>query len=474
MSSVSALNSLLGSSSSAINLSEILQAAEGAATPGIDVNSAVSAAVTAAEAPEDTWEAQQATLQSQTSALDSLQTDATNLDNDVQALNSLTGSLSAVTVSSSNSSVVTGSAVSGTAAGNNVIVVNNLATTDSWTSTAVANASTDVAAGSFTITPAGGSATTITTDGTQTLSEVASQINGDNLGVNASVITDTTGSRLSITSNSSGSAANFTVDSSGSPDFSFTEAVTGADASLTVNGIPVSSATNTVTGAISGLTINLESASPGTEVSLDVTPDTSAASQEINQFVSDYNTLITAVSAQFTYTPGSGQGVLADDPTVRNLQTDLLGALSYTAAPASGETSTTVPNLSSLGITVNTDGTLSVNNSTLNSVLQNNFSDVQNFFQGPALNGFANSMDQQLTSFISPADGAFTVDLQSLSSEYTNLQDDINNFQTNVITPLQAQLQTEYSNAEIALQQLPNEIKDVDAELGENNNSSNS
>jgi len=41
------------------------------------------------------------------------------------------------------------------------------------------------------------------------------------------------------------------------------------------------------------------------------------------------------------------------------------------------------------------------------------------------------------------------------------LQDDINNFQTNTIDPLQKQLQSEYSQAEIALQQLPGELKDV-------------
>jgi len=60
-----------------------------------------------------------------------------------------------------------------------------------------------------------------------------------------------------------------------------------------------------------------------------------------------------------------------------------------------------------------------------------------------------------------------------MGSENTSLQDDINNFQTNIITPLKAQLQAEYGKAEIALQQLPAELKDVDAELGLNNSSSN-
>ena len=121
-----------------------------------------------------------------------------------------------------------------------------------------------------------------------------------------------------------------------------------------------------------------------------------------------------------------------------------------------------------MGISVNTNGTLTVDSGALNSALSNNFTVVQNFFQGTALNGFANSLDQQLTSFISPADGAFTLDLQSIGTENTALQDDINNFQSNVIAPLKTQLQAEYSQAEIALQQLPDELKNIDAELGLN------
>jgi len=237
-----------------------------------------------------------------------------------------------------------------------------------------------------------------------------------------------------------------------------------------VNGIGIKSASNTVTGAVSGLTLSLLSANLGTSVSLSVAPNTADASTAINQFVTDYNTAIAAVNAQFADS-GSGQGVLANDPTVRNLQSDLLQALDYTAAPASGSSATTVPNLSSLGISVNDDGTLSVDSTTLSNMLQNNFSDVQNFFQGSALNGFANSMDQQLTSFISPADGAFTVDLQSISTQTSGLQTDITNFQTNVITPLQTQLQSEFSQAEVLLQQLPNQMKQIDEELGQTSSS---
>ena len=52
---ISALSSLLSNSSSTYDLSSVLEAALGAASPGIDVNQAVSASLSAAEAPEQQW-----------------------------------------------------------------------------------------------------------------------------------------------------------------------------------------------------------------------------------------------------------------------------------------------------------------------------------------------------------------------------------------------------------------------------------
>jgi len=467
MSSVSALNSLLSSStspSSGIDISSLLQAASGAATAGIDVTAAVNAAVSAAQAPEQAWETQESTLQSQSTALSQLSSDATNLDNDMVSLNSLNGPLSARTVTSSNSTILSASAASASAVGTHIVTVNSLASTSSWSSNTVATATTALPAGSFSITTADGTSTNISTGtGTSTLNDVASTINNDNIGVQASVITDATGARLAIVGDTSGSANNFTVTSGG---LNFSQVVTGEDASLTVDGIAITSASNTVTGALGGVTLNLLNASPGTNVSLTIAPDTSQASSAINQFVTDYNQAVTDLNTQFTFS-GSSEGPLASDSLVRNLQTDLQGALDYTYNPGSG--TTTVPNLSSMGISVNNDGTLTVDNGTLASTLQNSYGDVQNFFQGSALNGFANALDQQLTSFTSPSDGAFTVDLQSISTQNSGLQTDVSNFETNYIAPLKTQLQSEYSQAEILLQQLPTEMQQINTELGLNN-----
>jgi len=471
MSSTSALNTLLASttSSSSIDLSSILQAATGASSVGINVTAAVNAALTAARAPETAWQNQQSLLNSQNTALTQLQTDTTNLDNDMQSLNSLTGPLSSRTVTSSNSSLVSASAASASAVGTHTVQVNSLASTATWASSVVASSTTPLAAGGFTITTPNGTATPISTGtGTSTLSDVANTINSDNLGVTATVITDAVGSRLAIVSNTSGKAADFTV-TPGTGGLGFTQPVPGANASLYVDGIYLESASNNVKGALPGVTFNLLNASPGTNVSIAIAPDTQSASAAINQFVADYNKALSDLNTQFTFN-GTSQGVLATDSAVRSLQDTLESAVSYTATPVSGTTS--VSNLSSMGITVNNDGTLIANSATLSSTLQNNFGDVQNFFQGVSLNGFANSLDQQLTNFISPADGAFTLDLKSLSTQYAGLQTDITNFETNYITPLKGQLQAEYSSAEIALQQLPTLMNQINTELGLNTKSS--
>jgi len=400
--------------------------------------------------------------------MNTLQTQTTNLDNDILALGSLAGPLSARTVSSSNSSIVSASAAAGSASGTHVVVVSSLATTASWTSGVFASSASALPAGSFTITVGAGTSATITTDGTQSLSDVVSQINRQNLGVTARVVTDASGSRLALVSDTSGSAANFTINTAVA-GYGFSQAATGNNASLTVDGIGISSASNTVTGAVPGLTLNLVGAAPGVSVSLGVAPDTSQAASAVNQFVADYNTLISGLNTQFTFN-GSSEGALAGDSVVRDLQSQILTSLSYTYSPATGTTS--VPNLSSLGISVNNDGTLSVNSTALQNTLQSNFSDVQNFFQGTNMNGFANSLDQQLTDFISPGVGAFTVDLKSINSQYNDLQDTINSFETNYITPLKAQLKSEYSQAEILLQQLPAQIQQINTMLGLNTKTS--
>jgi flagellar hook-associated protein 2 len=214
-------------------------------------------------------------------------------------------------------------------------------------------------------------------------------------------------------------------------------------------------------------------AAPGSQIGLTVASDASQVSTAINQFVTDYNTALGLVNTQFkvsSTTDSSGnttssQGVLGTDPTLVSLQSTLEQAMSYVATPANG-TSTSVSTLRDLGITVADDGTLSVDSSTLNNALTTNPSDVQNFFEGTALNGFANSMYNSLNTFTSPANGAFTVDLSSIASENSDLTKQINDFESGYIASQQTILTADYSEAETALQDLSQKMAQIDALLG--------
>jgi flagellar hook-associated protein 2 len=255
--------------------------------------------------------------------------------------------------------------------------------------------------------------------------------------------------------------------------FQFTQATAGADASITVDGVPADYASNTVTGAIPGVTLTLLGTTSGSQVDLAIGSDATQVSTAINQFVTDYNTAIGLVNTQFTFSSTTGtEGVLASDPTVVSLQSTLEQALNYVNTPATGKT--TVSTLNDLGISAGADGTLTVDSTTLDNALTNNPTDVQNFFEGASLNGFANSLTNTLNTFTDPANGAFTVDLSGISESSANLTSEINSFETNYIANQQTVLTAMYSSAEIALQQLPQEMQELNSELGFTNNGSSS
>jgi flagellar hook-associated protein 2 len=290
------------------------------------------------------------------------------------------------------------------------------------------------------------------------------------LGLTATASSDANGTNLTVASNVPAANSDGTIPTTppftiNEPAFGFTQSSGAANASVTVDGIPIQSASNTVTGAIPGVTLTLLGASLGSPISLTVASDASQVSTAINQFVTDYNTAINLVNTQFNQnTSTNSQGVLASDPTVVSLQSTLEQAMSYTYKPATG--TTTVSNLSNLGITVGNDGTLSVESKTLDAALVNNPSDVATFLQGSALNGFANSLYNAVNTFTNPADGSFQVDLSSIASSSAALTTQINDFETGYIASQKTLLTAEYTQAEIALQQLPQEMQQLNAELG--------
>ena len=325
----------------------------------------------------------------------------------------------------------------------------------SWTTPELPTGAT-LGANTLTVT-VNGTSTPFTTTAGETYAQLATAINNAGIGITATAASTSGGTTLNLVS-----ATTFSVDQ---PTFGFTQAEAGSNASVVVDGVPITSASNTVSGAISGVTLDLIGASTGGSTALTVSSDASAVSTAVNQFVTDYNTAIGLVNKQFTFSSTtSSEGDLASDTTVTGLQSALQQALSYTYTPSSG--TTTVSSLSDLGITVGTDGTLSVDSTTLDAALVNNAGDVQNFFQGASLNGFAASMNNSLSLYLDPGDGAFTLELSSITTNQSDLTSEISNFETNYITPMQTQLTSDLGTAEAALEELPTQMAQINAMLG--------
>lgn len=433
----------------------------GSSNSGFDVTSTVNAILNADRAPEVARQAQQATLAKQTTAINQLQAEASSLSDQLNALQDPFGALTYVSATSSDATVLTATAAPGTATGNHTVTVKSLAVTGSSYSNTVASSSTQLGTDSFTITVNGTPTNIATGSGVNTLDQLASSINSQNLGVNASVVTDSTGSRLALVAAVSGAAADFSITNQSGLTFTHTA---GADASLAVDGTPITSSSNTVTGAISGLTLNLTGTTPSTtSITVSLAPNATLITQAITNFVTAYNTLSSDLKSQFTYNAATGtSGALSADSTVRSLQEQLLASSNYSSG------ATVASSLSAIGVTTNQDGSLSVNSAALSSAIANNFTGVASFFQGQNADGFASTLNNTLSGFTDPVQGAFTVDLSSISSENTALANQNATLERYLATQ-QTLLTAQYSKADIALQQLPQTIKQIQTLLGYNN-----
>ncbi len=215
-----------------------------------------------------------------------------------------------------------------------------------------------------------------------------------------------------------------------------------------MDGIPISSASNTVSNVINGVTLSLGSPSPA-PVTVNVNPDTTQVTSAINSLVSAYNTVIGEINSQFNVaSDGSGGGPLETDNSLREVQSQLLAALSYSIPGNNG-----IVNLASIGVNFNNDGTLTVDSGKLNSALASNFSAVQNLLQNTS-NGFAQNLSTVLTNVNGAGTGILSLDTQSINSTSQSLTRQISDLQAALLVQ-QKSLTAIYAQVNTTLQELP-------------------
>jgi flagellar hook-associated protein 2 len=424
----------------------------------INVQTLLTSVEEANAIPMDLLQQKQNALQTQSSTLTSIEGDINALGTAVSALSNTNGSINSLTATSSDSNLVTATADPTAIPSTHTIVVNSLATTASYYTDPV-DPSTTLGAGSFQIAVGSNAPVTVTVDNTDnTLSGLAAAINKQSVGVTASVINDANGSRLALVSNTSGSTGNITI-SNNTTSLKFHSAVTGANASLTVDGVPISSASNTVSTVIPGVTLSLVGANSGVTVGLTLSPDANQATGAINQFVSSWNKVIQDLNGQFDVSSnGTGGGPLEADNTLRSVQDQLLSAITASVAGNNG-----FVNLATIGVNMNQDGTLSVDSGVLSNALNNNFSSVQNLLQGAG--GVATFLSTTLNQITDPTQGSISLDLQGMSQQNQDLTQQIGNMQTQLMTQDQL-LVAEYTQMQNTLDEMPMLQTQITQQLG--------
>ncbi len=302
----------------------------------------------------------------------------------------------------------------------------------------------------------------ITIDGTNnTLQGIRDAINAANMGVSASIVNDGSGTpyRLALTSNNSGVSNSLKITTSGGDGTinsllaydpagaqNLNQTVAAQNANFKVNGIAISKNSNTATDAIQGVTLTLNKLTT-TPTTLTVAHDTNAVSTAASGFVDAYNALSSQLKSRSAYgnatTPA---GALAGDGTVRHMLDQLRGIFNMAASGG------TLSSLAQVGVSFQTDGTLKLDSSKLNSAMANNFSDVTNLFSSAT--GFATRLDAWSTSVLTSG-GLIDTRTNSLNTSINGYNDQISRLEVRMAT-LQKQYTTQYSNLNMLLSSMNN------------------
>lgn len=329
----------------------------------VDTASLVSQLMAVERIPQDQLKQRLSALQTKQNAWNQIGSQISALQSASEALAPQGAVANLITASSTNDAAV-GVRVTGLAApSSSAIEVVNLATTHTYVSTDTF-ASTDATDGgrSLTLTVGSNSQTITSADGT--IGGLAAAVNAANAGVKAKLVQTTPGSyQMVLTASASGASNAFTAAGSGWTGLTNTTA--GADATLRVDGLTVKRSSNVVNDLISGVELTLKQPTVA-PLQVAVTRDDNSVVTKVKSLVDTANNLIATVKrATATSATASARGAISGDSVANGLVDSLRGTI---AAGITG-TDGVVRSASTLGISLNRDGTIAFNEAKLRSSL---------------------------------------------------------------------------------------------------------
>jgi flagellar hook-associated protein 2 len=150
--------------------------------------------------------------------------------------------------------------------------------------------------------------------------------------------------------------------------------------SIKVDGITYSRDSNSFSDIISGITINVKNADPATTVNLSVENDNSGVKTGIQSFITSYNALRDFIKSQQVVSDTGAVDssvVLFGDTFMENLNRSLQSILGGNY----GSGGTTLSTLRDVGITLDADNKLVMDESKFDTALIDKFSEVRDIFQ---------------------------------------------------------------------------------------------
>lgn len=290
----------------------------------------------------------------------------------------------------------------------------------------VLNANTEA---SLDVTLNDGTAQNIKVEADSTLSDVRDAINASDAGVSASVVFDGSQSRLAIASESMGAEAGIdSVTFNGLDGMALDDGteIQGKDAKLDVNGVAITSDSNQVEEAIQGTTLSLTDTGEST---VTVARDEESIRGAITGFVDSYNDMksTTADLTSFSSEDGETQaGDLLGDSTTRMAESRLRSTMTESVGEDGLQT------LEDVGISMNVDGELEIDDEQLDEALSTQPGAVQTLFSGTDESaGIAGRVEEELDTMLGEdgmVEGAVTGaenQMDRLDERYASMEDSI-------------------------------------------------
>jgi flagellar hook-associated protein 2 len=444
---------------------------------GIDTSSLVSSLVSLEQAPINQLTTQQEDVQSASASISSFSQTLSALKSASVTLSDPT-TFQAMQATSSDSSVVataTGSPV----AGQWSVSVQSVAQEQRTISNGTSSSSTALGlGGTLGISLGDGTSAQLTLTSTDTLEDVATKISSAGLGVQAAVMYDGSQYHLMVSGTKTGASEAITFDESGLSNSGYSLGLSTStntiqqaqDAKLTVGGVPITSSTNLVTTAIPGVSLALTQPTT-TPATVTIAGDSSSLVTQMQSFVTAYNDVVSAGHTTAGYGTQTASNTLLQSDGAINSSLDQLGQLVSEQVPGTTGAFTT---LASVGVSLNTDGTLTFDSSTFSAAVQSDPSSVERLLVTDSSNGSAGVMGQlgsAIDALTDPGGGAIQAEINGFQQRNTQLGSEISDAQQRS-SQYQTQLQNEFSQMNTQLAQYKTIMSSLDNGSSSSSNSS--